>query len=281
MRMLLSLIVMLLFASCGKGQWGCVNNCTETRVAAHLTVDAFMAALNRVDYVAEDSVVLKNINETERSKLAGEGKWFIIWDAKYSQYKAVNLDYLKNVVGYEYDVYRKGPAYGATVESSVAENFRGFNDINYGYGVGYEAAYSNGDGTYTGHSSGYIYEDEAETTDVSLMAKEKEETAMYEKASKISYLFNINIQSSMSMAILGDRIQKMMSRNSGELTAEDKSAIMSEFDKTLGVSAEEMMRALENQSGQKALVEKIAEKIGTNSENLEQRIFPEIFGFYL
>jgi len=85
----------------------------------------------------------------------------------------------------------------------------------------------------------------------------------------------------MSMVTLGSKIEKMMSRGGGELTVEDQSALLSDLKTLTGVSLEEIAQAAQDQKAKKDVLSKIAEKLGTTSQNLEQKFLPEVFGVTL
>jgi hypothetical protein len=84
------------------------------------------------------------------------------------------------------------------------------------------------------------------------------------------------------MVTLGSKVEKMLSRaNGGELTKEDQSALMSDLKILTGVSLEEIQKAAQDSSAKEEVLAKIAAKIGTSAQNLEQKFLPEVFGITL
>ncbi len=274
----LSLLSMLItLASCSGG--GSTSPSTYGLYSSpNILASGFVNSLNSVDGTYNTSVVLYT-NETLRSFAPGEDDWFVIYDAKYSEYKAVSLQYIRSI--YYYDYYSNNRA--------VASEFRSIerSDINAGringdrYGDDYEVVNRLSSGYYEGRNSGYLYEDEANSTDVSLMAKEQEQKKFFVKAAKVSLVFNVSLETSMSMITLGSKIEKMLSRANGELTEQDQVALMADLKSLTGVSMEEMKAASEDSAKKEDVLAKIAAKIGTSAQNLEQRFLPEVFGITL
>lgn len=274
---LLSLMVTL--ASCGGGGGGGGGTSTYgTYYSPNILASEFVSSLNSVDGTYSSHVELYT-NETLRSAAPGQDDWFVIWDAKYSEYKAVSLQYIRSIVYYDY----------YSNNSAVASEFRSIerSDILAGevngdyYGNDYEVVDRLSSGYFEGRNSGYLYEDEATSTDVSLMAKEQEQKKFFEKAAKVSLVFNVSIETSMSMVTLGSKIEKMLSRGNGELTEQDQAALMGDLKSLTGVSLEEMKAASEDSSKKEEVLAKVAAKVGTSAQNLEQRFLPEVFGITL
>lgn len=246
--------------------------------SANILASEFVSSLNSVDGTYSSSVELYT-NETLRSSVAGQDDWFVIYDAKFSEYKAVSLQYVRAIVYYDY--YSNNRA--------VAAEFR---DIEHGdvvggdlngdyYGNDYEVVDRLSTGYYEGRNSGYLYEDELGSTDVSLLAKEQEQKKFYAKAAKVSFVYNVSLETSMSMVTLGSKIEKMLSRANGELTQEDQLALMGDMKTLTGVSLEEIQKATQSASAKEDVIAKIADKLGTSASNLEQRVLPEVFGITL
>jgi hypothetical protein len=238
----------------------------------------FVSSLNNVDGTYSSKVQLYT-NETLRSKTAGQDDWFVIYDAKFSEYKAVSLQYVRSIVYYDY--YSNNRA--------VASEFRNIEhgDIVKGdlsgdkYGNDYEVVDLKTSGYYEGRQSGYLYEDEVGSTDVSLMAKEQEQKAFYAKAAKVSFVYNVSLETSMSMVTLGSKIEKMLSRTNGEMTQDDQLALVGDMKNLTGVSLEEIQKATQSASAKEDVIAKIAAKLGTSASNLEQKVLPEVFGITL
>ncbi len=248
------------------------------KTSPNILASEFASALNSNDGTYSTRIELYS-NETLRSQQAGQDDWFVIYDAKYSEYKAVSLQYIRSVVYYDYYSNNK----------SVASEFRSIErgDIVSGdlngdyYGNDYEVVDQLSSGYYEGRNSGYLYEDEATITDVSLMAKEKEQDKFYAKAAKVSMVYNVSIETSMSMVTLGSKIEKMLSRSNGELTKDDQAALLGDLKTLTGVSLEEIQKAAGDSKVKKDVVAKIAAKIGTSAQSLEQQFLPQVFGIHL
>jgi len=279
----LVLLSLLVLASCGGGTGASSGGSSSstsstfgTYSSSSILASEFVTALNNVDGTYSTSVKLYT-NETLRSQYAGQEKWFVIWDAKYSEYKAVSLNYVRSIVYYDY--YSNNRAVASefrSIERGDLSNGRFNGDT---YGQDYEVVdYHSNSGYYQGRNSGYLYEDEAATNDVSLMAKEQEQTKFYEKAAKISFVYNVSLETSMSMVTLGSKIQKMLSHGNGDLTPDDQNALMADLKNLTGVSVQDIQAASTDSKIKSDVLSKIAEKIGTSSQNLEQRFLPEVFG---
>ena len=275
------LVGLLALASCGGG--GCTGTgCGGSSYGAHtspsILASEFVNALNGVDGTYSSRVALYT-NETLRSQQLGQEQWFVIWDAKYGEYKAVSLNYVRTIVYYDY----------FSSNRAVASEFRSIerSDILSGelngdyWGNDYEVVDLRMSGYYEGRNSGYLYEDEAGSTDVSLLAKEEEQAKFYSKAAKVSLVFNVSIETSMSMVTLGSKVEKMIARTNGDLTAADQSALLSDLKTLTGASMEEIQKASEDSKTKADVLAKIAAKLGTSAQNLEQRVLPEVFGITL
>ena len=85
----------------------------------------------------------------------------------------------------------------------------------------------------------------------------------------------------MSMVTLGSKIEKMLSHSNGDLTQDDQAAILGDLKSLTGVSVQEIQAAALDSSAKADVLQKIADKIGTSSQNLEQKFLPEVFGITL
>lgn len=277
------LISVLTLASCGGGGGGgSTGGSGSGSIGAHTSpsvlASEFVSALNNVDGTYSSRVALYT-NETLRSKVPGQEQWFVIWDAKFSEYKAVSLNYVRSIVYYDY----------YSNNSAVASEFRSIerSDVLSGHlngdtwGNDYEVTDLLSSGYYQGRNSGYLYEDEAGSTDVSLLAKEDEQAKFYTKAAKVSLVYNVSIETSMSMVTLGAKVEKMLARTNGDLTEADQSALLSDLKTLTGASMAEIQKAGEDSKTKAEVLAKIADKLGTSAQNLEQRVLPEVFGVTL
>lgn len=279
----LSMLSMLLaLASCGGGGGGggvyVPPSSYGTQTSPNIFASEFVSSLNSVDGTYSTRVELY-ANETLRSAVAGQEDWFVIYDAKYSEYKAVSLQYIRSIVYYDY----------YSNNNAVASEFRNIErgDIIGGelngdyYGNDYEVVDRLSSGYFEGRNSGYLYEDEASSTDVSLLAKEQEQKKFFDKAAKVSFVYNVSIETSMSMVTLGSKIEKMLKRSNGELTQEDQVALLGDIKSLTGVSVEELQKAATDSVAKKDVLAKVAAKVGTSAQNLEDKFLPEVFGINL
>ena len=277
-----------ILASCNGGGGGYSGGGSTTGRSTYgtyqspsVTVSAFVSALNNIEGSGQNSSYIELYeDETYRSAIAGQDEWFVIYDDKFNEYKAVSLQYIRSIVYYDY--------FANT--SALASEFRAIesDDILSGspngdyYGDDYEVVdYESLTDTFWGRNSGYAYEDEAATTDVSLMTAEQQQKEFIKKAAKISHAFSVGIETSLSLVTLGEKAEKMLAKSSGELTVADQLAFASDLTRLTGVTLAEVMKAANDQKAQDDLVSKIANKIGTSASNLENRLLPELFGVKL
>jgi hypothetical protein len=259
---------------------GTTGSSYGNRTSAYVTVDQFVSALNNIESSNYQSYVELYTTETLRSATPGEDDWFVIYDDRYNEHKAVSLQYIRAIVYYDY--------YSNT--TALAREFREIenDDILAGdifgdyWGDDYEVVdYDYWTRTYVGRNSGFEYEDEAATTDVSLMTAEVQQKEFIKKAANISFAFNVGIETSLSLVTLGEKAEKILGKSNGELTLADQAAFATDLQKLAGVSLADVMAASQSEQAQTDLVERIATKIGTSAANLESRILPELFGVEL
>ncbi len=249
------------------------------RTSSVVSASLFVNALNNIDSQASNSYVARNQWNTERSYMPGQDDWFVIWDAKHREYKAVSLQYIRSIVYYDY----------YSNSRTLAREFRNIEDrdLSSGYwngdpwGNDYEVVdYDFYTDLYFGRNSGYAYEDEEDMFDVSLMQSEVEQRQFFEKASAISYQYSLSIEASMSLISLGQKVQSMM-HQSGGITLADQDALLSDIEHLSGVTLQEMMAATQDSNDREDVISRVAEQIGTTASSLEQQILPEIFGLEL
>jgi hypothetical protein len=280
LSMLLALVTL---ASCGGGGGGGStssggSSTYGTYMSPSILASEFVSALNNVDGTYSTRVELYT-NETLRSAAPGQEDWFVIWDAKFGEYKAVSLQYVRSIVYYDY--YSSNRAVASEFRTIERGDILSGNVNGDYYGNDYEVVDRLSSGYFEGRNSGYLYEDEAGTTDVSLLAKEQEQKRFFEKAAKVSFVYNVSLETSMSMLTLGSKIEKMISRSNGELTQEDQAAILSDMKTLTGVELSDLQKAAEDNKTKSEVLAKVAAKIGTSAQNLEQRVLPEVFGITL
>jgi hypothetical protein len=236
----------------------------------------FITALNQVD--GDSSYRVTTPHDSEHN-------YIVIWDDKKNEYEAISMTYLRSIVYYDYYSNDKAVAseYRKIEESSNYDGSYGgdhtidFEVVDRGYGYNYDThEYEYG---YKGRVTGTLYEDELETKDVSLMAREAQSDAFIKKAAKVSIAFQVNIETSLSMVTLGAKMEKMLSR--GEMTEEDQKAIASDMQRLTGVTLSEMQAASESTDKKEEVLQKIAHNLGTSTQNLEEKLLPGIFGINL
>lgn len=246
-----------------------------------VSVNSFINALNNIEgFGRNDSDLVLDTYETIRSQQPGEEDWFVIWDDKFDEYKAVSLQYIRAIQYYDY--YSNTSALASEFRAIEADD-QAYGDLYGDYdGLDYEVVdYDSYNDVFWGVNSGMAYEDEAATTDVSLMTAELQQKEFFKKASNISFAFNVGIETSMSLVTLGEKAEKMMGKAGGELTAADQAAFATDLQRLTGVTLADVVAATQDQQAQSDLVAKIADKIGTSASNLENRLLPELFGVEL
>ena len=269
-------VMALNLSSCGGGGGG--GSTWGVYSSPYVSAQSFVNGLNDADFAPsyDESFVILGTDETIRGAVIFEDDWFVIYDAKYDEYKAVSLDYIRTITYYDYYSNSEG----------LAEEFRDIeaDDIFAGYldgdlfGDDYEVVDEIGfTGVYVGRESGWLYEDEDETTDVLLMASEKQASKFIKKATEVSYTYNVGIETSLSLVSLGHKVEKAMAKGKGELTAADQAAVLGDLEKLTGKTFSQILEASTDTDKKAEMVKEIAKKIGTTASNLEDRLLPELF----
>ena len=248
----------------------------------YITATQFVNSLNSVDGTsgldASDVVLFED--ETERSTWDSE-EWFVIYDGLRAEYKAVSLQYIRSIVYYDY----------YSNNNAAASEFRDIEDDDMFYGNfdgdagGYDyedVTYNSYDGYFYGEVTGYAYEDEVDTHDVNLIASEVEEMALYNKVSKISYTYQVNLETATALAKLGDKVEGMLKKGAAqeELTADDQAALLKDVEGIAGVTLEEVVAAGFDDEKKEEMMKKISSKMGTTPQQLENQILPELLGVF-
>jgi hypothetical protein len=274
---ILLLSLLLTLASCG-GSGGSGGS------ASSFSPQNFVSALNSTEDEKSQLVVLPGLTVRDRNS---SDTWFVIYDGKNHNYKAVTLQYMWELYkNSDNDQYKTAQAFRAatTFGNGDGKNYEvvsPFYDKD-GESVGADWYQQRSDDTYyRGRTTGLTYEDSAAITDVSLMAKMSSEAKLMDKAAKISVLYNLDIASSMTLMNLGSKIQTMISRNDNEFTEADKRELSNDVQHILGVSLSDLENSLQSSQSKKVMLDKIAEKIGTSANNLEEKILPVLFGVQL
>ncbi len=275
----------LTFTACGGGGGGGGGGSTSTYgsyQSPYITATQFVNSLNSVDGTsginASDVVLFED--ETERSKWDSED-WFVIYDGLRNEYKAVSLQYIRSIVYYDY-YSNNNAAAGEFRDIEEDDMFFGYNDGDQ-YGLDYEdVTYNSYDGFFYGQVTGYEYEDEMDTHDVNLMASETEEMALYSKVSKISYTYQVNLETATALAKLGNKVEGMLKKGAAqeELTTEDQAALLKDVEGIAGVTLEEVVAAGFDDEKKEEMLKKISSKMGTTPQQLEDQILPELLGVF-
>lgn len=246
-----------------------------------ITANRFIGALNDADGAPlyDESEIVLYTDETERSLIAGQEDWFVIYDAKYDEYKAVSLQYVRSIVYYDYyaNDYAAADEFRDIESDDIASGYLN-GDL---YGDDYEVVDLGLDGYFYGRESGYAYEDETETTDVNLMAGESEQKKFFQQASNVSYAYSVSLETAMSLVTLGSKVEKMMKKSEGNLTLEDQSALMGDIENLTGVTLEEVVAAGFDNAKKDEVLEKVSAKIGSSPQKIEGELLPELFGVQL
>lgn len=264
----------------GGGGGGGGGSSIGPRTSATITASGFINALNSVDGAAfpYDNYMVKDQYDTIRN----DETWFVIWDSKYNENVAVSLQYLRSIVYYDYFSSNNGLAREYRAINADDAFFYGI--IGDGFGNNYEivdyyGVDAWGRSVYVGYDSGLFYEDEQDTFDVSLMAGEKETKDFFQKAANVSFAYSINIETSLALVTLGQKVEQMLDQSKGEITAEDQMALMNDLSELTGVTLADVQKAAFDSKAKEDLISSVAQRIGTSASNLEQRILPEVFGF--
>lgn len=266
----------LSLSSCGGGGGSSSSSTWGSYDSPYVSANSFVNGLNNADSapIFDESFLVLGTDQTLRSAVASQDDWFVIYDAKHGQYKGVSLQYIRSVVYYDYYSNSTGLAeeFRAIETSDILSGFLDGDLFGDDYEVVDEIAFT---GIYVGRESSFLYEDEEEITDVSLLASEKQKSAFIKKAAAVSYTYNVGIETSLSLVSLGYKIQKAISK--GDLTIADQTAVLGDLEKLTGKTFAEVLEAGADSKMKAALVKDIAKKIGTTAQNLEDRILPELF----
>lgn len=143
-----------------------------------------------------------------------------------------------------------------------------------------------GESLFVGMTTGLTYEDHGATKDVDLMAAEAEERGLEYKAEALSRKFEMSVDSSTKLVMLGEKVERLLKNRSGELTEADKAAFHGELLGIGGVSLAEVSQAITdsasgNPKSADDVIEKVAANLGTTGANLRDKIMPELLGVHL
>lgn len=272
-----SLLATAALTSCGGGGGGSSYGIYSS---PYITVNGFVNSLNDVDGapIYDESEVVLYTDETVRSTIAGEEDWFVIYDAKYDEYTAVSLQYIRALTYYDY--YSNNYATADEFRDRESDDiFAGFLDGDL-FGDDYEVVDLALDGYFYGRESGFRYEDESETLDVNLMGGEAQVKKLAQKVSNLSYAYKMSPETALSLVSLGEKAEQMIKKGAdqSELTAEDQQVLLNDVQHLTGVTLEDVIASGDSEAGRKEIMNKIADKTGANAQTLEDKILPELFG---
>lgn len=278
---LATLILGATLASCGggggSGTGGSYTGPSKSwQTSSYISAQSFVEALNDVDGSNRyASHIVKDQYETER----GSGNWFVIYDAKYDKNVSVSLSYLRTLE--YYDFYSS--------DYNLADEYRDVNwddmyDSGYlgdGYGDEYEeVVYTHSDfweDYYIGLDSGKTYNDETDTYDVSLMAREAQENSLLKKAADVSATYGLEMKDSLSLVSLGVKATKMLSRSSDEmLLPEDAQALKADIESFTGATFEEFQQAQQDNAFKQELIERVSKTRNIKADSLVNRLLPDL-----
>lgn len=244
--------------------------------SGNVSADQFVNALNRIEGFGDnESFVELYDDETIRTTFAGEENWFVIYDDKFDENKAVSLQYIRSIVYQDY----------YSNDTALADEFRAIerDDILSGelngdfFGDDYEVVdYDFFTDTFVGRNSGFDYEDGVDTKDVSLMAAESDQKQFLNKAANVSLAYSVNIETAMSLVTLGQKVEHMKGKNGGEITTADQLALAGDIEKFTGATMTDILVAATDEAAKDVMIQKIANKIGTSAANLENKLLPEL-----
>jgi hypothetical protein len=276
------LSIATLLTSCG-GKGGSDKPKLGIHKSPAITAQGFINALNSVDPISNPD---NFIDKTEAQTLRKDGRWFVYYDAEYDHEVAVDLDYLRSI---EYKNYYAS-------NNSLAREFRDiqiddedeFGDIGDLNGDFYEPVDVVGRDTvtnefiYEGVWSGELYEDEIEITDTGLLAAQKQDLDLFKKASSYSVHFKLPAKKALELVSMEKEVKRMLnSAREGSLLPEDEKAISKNVESFTGVNLLELEQAATDSAKREELISDVAARIGTPGSNLENVIFPELFGVNL
>ncbi len=259
------------------------GNTQDWRSSATISVNQFVNALNdvdgAVDYGNYDDIsfAVKYTDETVR----GEG-FFVYFDSEFSEYVAVDIDYLRTIEYWDY--YSSNTGLADTFRT-IQDDDEYINDlIGDGDGLDYEIVdyfdtdYYTGEDFYIGFDSNELYEDEADIADTGLAVANEEEKQLYNKASSYSVAFKIPMDKALSLASLEKELKRMAAdATNGELSEDDTEAMITNFEHFTGVSMVEFNQAKEDGTLRESLVKEVKANIGTDSSDFEDQVLSQVF----
>ena len=243
-----------------------------------ITANQFINALNDADGAPsyDESEIVLYTDETDRSTIIGEDDWFVIYDAKYDEYKAVSLQYVRSIVYFDYFSNN----FAAADEFRAIESDDVFNGLFNGdlFGDDYEVVDLDIDGFFYGRESGFAYEDESESTDVNLLTGEVEKKKFFQQAANLSYTYSVSLETAMSLVSLGTKVNDLMTKSNQQLTYEDELALLGDLEDLTGASLSDVLEASQDPQKKSDLLKSVSKKVGTTAQKLEDQILPELFG---
>lgn len=232
-----------------------------------ITAQQFLTALNQVDDRPNDPSLMMKEDSLQ------EG-YFVIYDAIDCHYRAVGLDELRKLT---YEAYQ--PSFSGTAETYRYLELNDLSGLELGERVDYDEDLSSAYGfdIFTGRDSGYAYEDQEFSTDVNLLNAESEVIQLIQRASHVSYAYELEFKTAVSLVKIGDEVSSLIDKKR-ELTLEDQEALRENLMNLGGISYDDILKASTSHESKNEVLEQVAKKIGTKKENLEHKILPELFG---
>lgn len=273
-------VVATVLVSCGKRGGSSSSSTYGKYTSPYVTANGFVSALNSVDPYYYD---LNTLEKDQYDSL--RNNFFVYFDAKYNEYVAVDITYLRTLAYWDYYSNNQG----------LADEFRNVQEddawdlglIGDGWGDDYEivdyvGSDAFGDPVFQGFDTGYYYEDEEETMDTGLMAANDEELEMFNKASLYSQAFKLPADKALSLVTMEKEVKKMLENaQNGELKEADQEAIANNIKHFTGKSIEEFMAAKDDVNTREKVIDDVANHLGTTTQNIEDVILPELLSIEL
>ncbi len=261
---------LVVLASCGGGGGG--GSSYGPKTSPSILASEFVNSLNNVDLTYTSQVMLY-AHETLRSQVPGQEQWFVIWDAKFGEYKAVSLEYIRSIVYYDY----------YSNNNAVASEFRYIerNDVLAGnvngdfFGDDYEVVDRLLSGYYSGRRSGFLYNDDMGGKHTGSTAKRSGNDSILRQAAKISGAYGVSPQAALSMVSLAKDIEVGALKRNGSLTDADLAATTEKFSDLTGISLTDLQNA-DTAAEKEALLETAAAHLGSTPANIEQKLLPSM-----
>lgn len=261
----------------GSGSGGGTTSTYGLYSSTSISGQVFVNALNDLDGVDLNELMVDEYS-TVRSQVEGESLWFVIWDDGIEQYVSIDLFELREVQYYAYK--RNDVNLAAEYASYVSDDYD--NELYDGDGVLYNIVdpFIGVDGQeYYEDIDGWIYNEQAKTTDVNLMASKQENKKLFHRASALSLTYSINHEAAIRLAKLGTKVEGMVKE--GSLSLSNLNELSADIQGMTGISVGDMLRAAVDKDLRAELIKKVADDAGTTPKVIEKELLPELFGVEL